>query len=246
MNRRRVLAASALVLALAGCSHHAKSVAQLSGSAPSSTSSANLPGSAPVAAPSGTVAASGPLTTGKPTSGPTSTGRPTSKPTPTTAPACNGGNLTFGKIIKPYVLTRATPPFTVTGVLKPPPYTAIKTVNAAVLGGPQVPAMTVYRAFAAKAGFDPDSKLLGQVYDGADLTATTTSLPAGTYVLYRSVHAVQATFTYRCGSAGEPYEGFVTSALSESQGAVNCAKSLPSGSHDDAKAAKATCAKTHS
>jgi hypothetical protein len=241
MNRRCVVAASILVMALAGCSHHAKQSAgpQPSSGTPGASPSANLPSAAPIGTPSAGAPAS---------TGPSSASTAKATPTPTTAPACNGGRLTFGKITKPYVLTRVTPPFTVTGgSFTPPAYTAVTTVNAGVLGGPQVPKLTVYRAFAAKAGFDPDVKLFGQVYDGADLPTPATTLAAGKYVMYRSVHAVSATFTYKCGSgSGEPYDGFATSALSESAGVVNCAKPVPAGSHDDVKAARATCAKSHS
>jgi hypothetical protein len=228
---RRAAALLAL-LALAGCTHHAP------------------PTAAP--APETTVSAPVPDSPGTPEVTPTTSAPASHKTTPKPAPkggattaACTGGDLTFGSIGRPYVLTRVTPAFTVKAPgYTVPPFTAMATVAAAVLGAPQVPAVIVYQSFAARAGFDPDQRLLGEVYDGSGAALNTLGLAPGKYVVYESVHEVRATYTYRCGGKGvEPYTGLATSALAELAGVINCAKSLPSGSHDDARAAKKRCAK---
>jgi hypothetical protein len=232
----RRAAAVLLVLALAGCTHRPQPTGAL---APVTT----VP--APISHSPGTPSVAPPTPAPAPTSR-----RSTPKPAPSkaggsTAATCNGGSLSFGSIGRPYVLTRVTPAFTVKASgYTVPPFTAVATVTAAVLGAPQVPKVTAYRSFAARAGFDPDQRLLGEVYDGSGAPLDTLGLTPGKYVVYESVHEVRATYTYRCGGKGvEPYTGLATSALAESAGIINCAKSLPAGSHDDAKAAKKRCAK---
>lgn len=245
MKRRRVLATGLLIMALTACTHHAapSTAAPQSSPSPIATQSANIAGGPSASAPTSTA-------TGAPTA--KSTPKPTAKPTrtPGTAAACNGGKISFGTISRPWVLTQVTPVIKVptSGSYTIPPATSVATVQASIAAGPQVPQMTLYRAFATRAGFDPDAKLLGEVYNGSDMSFTQTKLSAGKYVLYRSVHAVQAAFTYKCGAGenGKPYEGFAKSSTSEFAGVINCSASLPSGSRADAKAARAYCTKPKS
>jgi hypothetical protein len=227
MKRSRLLTAFVLVAALAGCSH--KSHATTTPPAPTASTSG-----ATSAAPSATAGAGAGHTA------------PPSSPTPRTestksGDVCTGGTIAWGAVVKPYVLTRVSIPFTVyTGRETPaPPMSDVTTVAADVKAGPQVPDMTVYRAFTAKVGVDPDVVLLGEVYDGATVLPKVSTLSAGKYVAYNGVRAAQATFLYTCG--GFEYEGFVSAFLSAEAGTVKCGSSAPTDAKADGVAAWRHC-----
>jgi hypothetical protein len=230
MKRSRLLTAFVLVAALAGCSHKSHD-----------TSSPPAPTASGVGATStGPTASGGGAGQSAPPTSPTPTTEST-KSSDGTVGACDGGTIAFGEVVKPYTLTRVSLPFTVYTGKTPrrPAMSAVTTVSADVKAGPQVPDMTVYRAFAAKVGVDPDVVLLGEVYDGSTDQVRVSTLTAGRYVAYNGVRSAQSTFTYTCG--GQPYEGFVSVFLSSEAGTVKCGKSLPSTVKADGAAAYKRC-----
>jgi hypothetical protein len=230
MKRSALLTAFVLVAALAGCSHAKKDAAT-----PPATAAATTDATSPT--PAGT--STGGAGTGH-TAAPAPTGTSTIGPDGT-ASECTGGTIVFGTIVKPYVLTRVSLPFTVTAgkTTKEPPMSSVGLVSADVKAGPQVPSLDVYRAFTAKVGIDPDVVLLGEVFDGTPTPPKLSSLTAGKYVAYNGIRAAQSTFTYKCG--GQEYDGFVSSYLGTDATAVKCGKTVPAGTKPDGVAAFKHC-----